>query len=450
MPVKLRFISSGHSHSCAITCEGTIKCWGANGAAQLGYGDRMNRGRDESHMGDNLPAVSLGSARGAPGCNSFSSGSTLGSADCWETPQAVQVSAGGGSCSPMSIPQSSLGRTCAVTANNHLKCWGDNSCGVLGHAKELGPAVGDVPSEMGDGLPYTTLDASTARVYQVSVGATFACAVSAGTAATPSEHWSPQDNLKHGGGKVLCWGNNAFGQLGIGSHKSILYGTEGSSFVRLPPTHDGALQVSAGLSHACAALGSSSSAANVKIYCWGSNAAGQLWRGDTRFIGDDPNELPDMLVAADVSVRPLSDPDEYAGNRAQVRAPRGGAAPQRSAQQPRRMARGCGGVPCSAGAMLRTAGSGAAASLLPPSALPASLLPCHGEAMPRHRATHPRRAALSRQLSRAIDAHSPCGVRAAFPRCSPWLRPPPPAGARVLPRAVRDDGQGVQRVLPFA
>ncbi|KAG8460226.1 hypothetical protein KFE25_004474 [Diacronema lutheri] len=311
MPVKLRFVSAGHSHACAVTCEGNVKCWGANDVGQLGYGDALSRGRDEAQMGDGLPVVQLGSAQGAPGCVSVSAGSELGAADCWATPQVVQVSAGGGTCTPMSTLGVPLGRTCAITANNHLKCWGDNSCGNLGHGEQFGAALGDEAGEMGDALPYMLLGESMARVYQVSVGATFACAVSAGTGAKPTEHWSPHANLQHGGGQVLCWGNNQFGQLGIGSHKSVLYSTRGSTAVSLPPTMDGALQVSAGLSHACAAMGMRSNPAQVELYCWGANSAGQLWRGDTRFIGDDPAEMPNALVKADVRLRPLTDDVEY-------------------------------------------------------------------------------------------------------------------------------------------
>ncbi len=37
-----------------------VKCWGYNGHGQLGAGDSVARGRDESQMGDNLPVVELG------------------------------------------------------------------------------------------------------------------------------------------------------------------------------------------------------------------------------------------------------------------------------------------------------------------------------------------------------------------------------------------------------
>jgi len=37
-------VATGHSHSCAILDDGTVKCWGLNSIGQLGLGDIQNRG----------------------------------------------------------------------------------------------------------------------------------------------------------------------------------------------------------------------------------------------------------------------------------------------------------------------------------------------------------------------------------------------------------------------
>jgi hypothetical protein len=53
-------VKASHSHACALSCEGLVKCWGANHLGQLGYGDTMNRGFTHAEMGDALPFVKLG------------------------------------------------------------------------------------------------------------------------------------------------------------------------------------------------------------------------------------------------------------------------------------------------------------------------------------------------------------------------------------------------------
>lgn len=51
-------VTAGASHGCAI--KGVrLKCWGYNGAGQLGLGDALNRGLKQSEMGDALPFVRL-------------------------------------------------------------------------------------------------------------------------------------------------------------------------------------------------------------------------------------------------------------------------------------------------------------------------------------------------------------------------------------------------------
>ncbi|KAJ1631345.1 hypothetical protein T492DRAFT_839264 [Pavlovales sp. CCMP2436] len=120
IPQLVRAVSAGHSHACAILCSGVLKCWGSNERGELGYGDALPRGLSPLEMGDSLPAVSFGSVR-AP-------------YDYWSSPQAVQVSAGGGTCSPQHHSPVPLGVTCAIDANAQLFCWGDNSCGQLPNA----------------------------------------------------------------------------------------------------------------------------------------------------------------------------------------------------------------------------------------------------------------------------------------------------------------------------
>ena len=68
---------------------------------------------------------------------------------------------------------------------------------------------------------------------------------------------------------LFCWGSNAFGQLGIGNT------TNHSSPVQVTALGTSVTSVSAGNLHTCATK------SNGTVWCWGSNANGQLGNGGT-------------------------------------------------------------------------------------------------------------------------------------------------------------------------
>eukprot|EP01083_Nonionella_stella_P041054 111358_1 len=47
-------VAIGEHHTCALSQNNTIKCWGYNFFGQLGYGDTRNRGDEANQMGDSL------------------------------------------------------------------------------------------------------------------------------------------------------------------------------------------------------------------------------------------------------------------------------------------------------------------------------------------------------------------------------------------------------------
>ena len=108
-------IAAGYHHTCAILDNSSVKCWGANANGQLGLGDTNKRGDEPNEMGDNLPAIDLGSGK-----------------------TARAISAGDS-------------HTCAVLDNASLKCWGKNDSGQLG--QENTNNLGDGSNDMGDNLP---------------------------------------------------------------------------------------------------------------------------------------------------------------------------------------------------------------------------------------------------------------------------------------------------------
>ena len=56
-------IFAGGGHTCALLVDTSLKCWGDNGAGELGLGDTNRRGDASGDMGDNLPAVDLGTGK---------------------------------------------------------------------------------------------------------------------------------------------------------------------------------------------------------------------------------------------------------------------------------------------------------------------------------------------------------------------------------------------------
>ncbi len=235
---KVIQVTTGSEHACSLSSHSEVKCWGNNAYGQLGLGDSANRGDDPGEMGDNLPAVDLGSG-------------------AW----AISLSAG-------------YHYTCALLNDGSVKCWGQNDHGQLG----LGDTAsrGDDPDEMSDNLPAVDL----------GPGKT-ATAVSAGggqTCALLSD------------GSVKCWGRNDYGQLGLGdtANRGDDPGEMGSS---LPPVDLGPGNAAAALttSHQTCAL-----LTNGTVKCWGLNNYGQLGLGDMLSRGDDPGEMGDSLPLVDL------------------------------------------------------------------------------------------------------------------------------------------------------
>ncbi len=86
-------------------------------------------------------------------------------------------------------------------------------------------------------------------------------------------------------GNVRCWGDNTFGQLGLGNNENVGDNELATTNVNLGTT---ATAITAGQFHTCALL------TGGAVRCWGDNSSGQLGLGNTDNIGD--NELPTTNV----------------------------------------------------------------------------------------------------------------------------------------------------------
>ncbi|WP_437274434.1 hypothetical protein WME90_24615 [Sorangium sp. So ce375] len=231
---SVKTASAGWSYTCAILDNDQVKCWGYNGAGQLGLGDASLRGDGPGEMGDNLPVVNLGTGR---------------------TAKAIATG---------------TFHTCAILDNDQVKCWGSNGTGALG----LGDTAewGDGPGEMGDDLP--VVDLGTGRTAKaIATGSFHTCAV--------------LDN-----DQVKCWGNNTTGELGLGdtAARGKAPGEMGDDLPAVDlGTDRTAKTIAAGGRHTCALLD------NDQVKCWGFNFTGELGIGDTFYRGDGPGEMADLL-----------------------------------------------------------------------------------------------------------------------------------------------------------
>ena len=291
-------VTSGLHHECAVLADGAVKCWGGNYSGELGLGDIERRGDDPDGMGDGLPTVDLGTGRTATAVTVGISHSCAlldnRSVKCWGGNNVGQLGLGdadsrGDEPGEMGdqLPAVDLGtgrtatalssndsHTCALLDDGSVKCWGRNGAGQLGRG-DTDPR-GDDPDEMGDHLPPIDLGSGRTAL-AVSTGSQHCCAL--------------LDD-----GSVKCWGADG-GRLGLGDIEGR--GDDpGEMGDQLPPVDLGtgatAVAMSAGAHHACAILTTGA------IKCWGAGDYGTLGNGGQTVVGRSPDEMGDALAPVDV------------------------------------------------------------------------------------------------------------------------------------------------------
>ena len=249
-------IDAGAFHTCALTRDHRVYCWGSNGYGQLGIGSSM------SSMFPQLvtlaPTTAVASditAGGFTTCVSMSNGT----AQCWGRNQYGEV--GDATRVLRNTPTSVIGITDAVDIDagvNHVcvlrsvgraQCWGRAADGRTGDATF--PDVAEVSA----GGAHTCM--------RTTVGALRCWGSNTYGQLTPNNIDSGVTRVSTGGahtcvateaGTVRCWGDTSFGQLGA---SNVV--VEGRSVV----------ETVAGARHSCARLDDAS------VWCWGDSVAGQ-------------------------------------------------------------------------------------------------------------------------------------------------------------------------------
>jgi alpha-tubulin suppressor-like RCC1 family protein len=246
-------IVSGLAHTCVIHKAGTVSCWGVNTFGQLGDGtkDRSSKPVDVVGLSD---ATSLG-----PGTSFTCAVRKDKTAVCWGANYSGQL--GDGTKDDRGTPAPVKGLTgvisltgandhaCAALESGEVLCWGGNPDGQLGIGST---AESLLPAKLG-GL---------SNIAQVAAAARFTCA-------------------REQGGRVFCWGSNDFGQLGNG-----IPNTDPNPSPIIVPSIGDATFLWTGFEHACVVRKTGA------VACWGRADDGQLGTGT----------LPDASIPTPVAV----------------------------------------------------------------------------------------------------------------------------------------------------
>jgi alpha-tubulin suppressor-like RCC1 family protein len=225
-------VAAGYRHTCALTGDGAVVCWGNGEYGTLGNGATTN---------SNAPVEVSGLASGVSAIDSgFYHACALtsdGRVTCWGNNERGQL--GDGTTSNSSIPvevdglaggvtaiAAGGGHTCAIGSDEGVKCWGNNEAGQLGDG-----------TTTDSGVPVDVADLASG-VSAIAAGAAHTCALTSF-------------------GGVMCWGADQLGQLGNGTDPG------GFVPVNVSGLGSGVSAIAAGGVHSCALTNSRD------VKCWG-------------------------------------------------------------------------------------------------------------------------------------------------------------------------------------
>lgn len=239
-------IGAGDGHSCAVTADAGLMCWGDNWLGDLGDGTTEQRDRpvDVTGLGGNVAMVRGGESHT---CAAL----TTGGVQCWGEDNEGQLGVGT-TFTHSTTPRDVLGvssaqavaaegdHACALLDGGNARCWGKSGDGQLGGGTPIGGAVP------------TPVDVQLSDIAALEAGWSHTCAATATGAA-----W--------------CWGSNAAGQVGDGEDTNT---SPRSTPVGVVGLDGGVVSIAPGMGHTCALTLSG-------VWCWGARSSGELGDGVT-------------------------------------------------------------------------------------------------------------------------------------------------------------------------
>ncbi len=232
-------LSGGNEHSCGVTTNHEIFCWGLNSSYQLGDGTTTERQAPvQVGLANDWASVEAGAATT---CAVKMNGERW----CWGTNSSGQ--AGDGTTTTATMPkrvdqdadwlrvsESPDAFGCGTRTDGRIFCWGDGSVGQTAQPTQL--AISTTPLQVGIDAGWKDL----------AVGSRFACGIKAS-------------------GELACWGSTSRASTGAGFASD-----------RLEPAFVGTdsdwTQVAAHVEFACGLR-------NTKLFCWGRHVGANLGDG---------------------------------------------------------------------------------------------------------------------------------------------------------------------------
>lgn len=308
-------ISAGYTHSCLVRANSDVYCWGKNDRGQLGDGTKTDRHEPS------IPSMSGAVKVGVAGWHTCAI-TKLRGVRCWGDNYYGALGDGTFNAHTSYVDVQDLTNVsalavgvmhnCAVTAQGFVHCWGRGSFGQLGYEVQ-GDAGSPDPGDPGSPIAKRVPGLADIAAEEVAAGEDHSCVArrdgqmtcwgrndhaqlgagnKGGWRATPAPVTGPDltyaVHLAAGkftscavftGGKVRCWGENNFGQLGNGN-------TSLGDNVPSPPIVwlSGVMKIATN-EHACAWT------KDRKLYCWGRNDLGQLGIGRSSDYELQPQEV---------------------------------------------------------------------------------------------------------------------------------------------------------------
>ena len=259
-------LALGHNHTCFITSDEQVKCWGDSKIGQLGNDAITIKELENAYLNDDIEQKEYETQKNQLFSNVPVSVKNI--------VNATQIS-------------SAENHTCALLSDGTIKCWGDNAKGQLGNS-DLGntdpnqPKGGDSASAIPVLVNVDSLDKD--KAIAISVSGSYSCGIFETNGVqcwgeTPNGF--DADNLElvsnlnpvqlatsyrynrsgfacavTGDNTIQCWGNSIY--LGQAEGSPLVYDI------------NNALHVSNQGAHTCALLDTG------RVKCWGYNPSGQV------------------------------------------------------------------------------------------------------------------------------------------------------------------------------
>jgi alpha-tubulin suppressor-like RCC1 family protein len=288
-------MSVGGTHTCGIRADDALYCWGADAGGQLGVGVARGKcGRRRMPCEASPRAVATTERfQSVSAGQRHTCGITLDrSLYCWGENLQFQTAAQG----PVSVTRplpvlpglAFLGvsagatHTCAVRTNGVVYCWGEGAFGALGRGDTITSVV---PAPIAGTERFTLVRTGRLRSCAIALDGAAWCWGLEWEAASGNTDFFHERLLPHRiaglpplrdisvsttsicalsiDGVAFCWEGNGFGQLGLGT-------TTGTAIPTPVTAGERFTGVSTGVIQSCA------TASDGRGYCWGNNTFGQL------------------------------------------------------------------------------------------------------------------------------------------------------------------------------